>query len=160
MVIKMDKNPTRKKNRLENFNYSEKGDYFVTICVKDRKNVFWKNNYADIGEKDIHLFYNQNGNVADKIIQNINVKQKDNVNIEKFAIMPDHIHMIVSICQENNFSLENIVRFIKRQITIKTGLKDLWQKSFYDHIIRNQKDYDEVWEYIDANPRKKQEIFF
>ena len=93
----MDKKSTRKKNRLENFDYSEKGDYFVTICVKDRKNIFWKNNYADIDEKDIHLIYNQNGNVADKIIRNINITHKDNVNIEKFTIMPDHIHLILRI---------------------------------------------------------------
>ena len=151
----MDEKPTRKKNRLENFNYSEKGDYFVTICVKDRRNFFWKSNYKDILTKDSHMLYNKNGDIADKIIQNINITHKDNVNIEKFTIMPDHIHLLVYICQNNKISLENVVRLIKRQITTETGIKDLWQKNFYDHIIRNQKDYDEVWEYIDANPRKK-----
>ena len=142
----MDEKPIRKKNRLENFDYSEKGDYFVTICVKERRNIFWKNNYSHISDKDIRSFYNHNGNIADKIINNVNITLKDDVNIEKFTIMPDHIHLIVSICNDNNLSLENIVRFIKRQISIETGLKNLWQKSFYDHIIRNQKDYDEVWE--------------
>ena len=73
--------------------------------------------------------------------------------------MPDHIHMIVRIENGSMWAstptnkISNIVRSIKTLTTKEIG-KPIFQRSYYDHIIRNQEDYNEVWEYIENNPQK------
>ena len=78
-------------------------------------------------------------------------------------IMPDHIHMLLRIdCGTGNPSptLGNVIGWYKYQVTKQsnlqtaTGCGSIFQRSYYDHVIRNQQDYDEVWEYIENNPRK------
>lgn len=80
--------------------------------------------------------------------------------------MPDHLHFILNITERHiGRSLQYVMRFFKTMTTneyikgVKNNIlspfnKKLWQKSYYDHIIRNQEDYNEVWEYIDNNPKK------
>jgi len=73
--------------------------------------------------------------------------------------MPDHIHFIIEI--ENGSmrastptkNVSNIVRSIKTLATKEIG-KPIFQRSYYDHIIRNQQDHNDIWEYIENNPRK------
>ena len=77
--------PERKKNRLENYNYSENGAYFITICVKDRKKIL-----SDIVGDDAHIVPKRIGLIVEKYIKNAR-------EIEKYIIMPDHIHMIIRI---------------------------------------------------------------
>ena len=89
-----------------------------------------------------------------------------NISIDKYVIMPDHLHLIVTIKERHiGRSLPDIMKFFKTMTTneyirgVKNGEfppfeKNLWQKSYYDHVIRNQQDYNEVWEYIENNPTK------
>ncbi len=151
----MSEKPVRKKNRLKNYNYSTKGDYFITICANERKNIFWKRNYIESQTKNYFSLLNEKGKIIYNVINKANVIYKDKAIIEKFTIMPDHVHLIIHILQDNVVSVEQIIKNIKRYSTIEFGIKGLWQKGFYDHIIRNEKDYNEIWDYIDANPRKK-----
>ena len=93
------------------------------------------------------------GKEIEKSIHYIN----DNYNgvmVDKYAIMPNHIHLIVNI--ENSGGdgtppLQNIIGQLKSYTTNKFG-NILWQRSFHDHIIRGEKDYKKIWEYIDTNP--------
>ena len=89
----------------------------------------------------------------------------DNVLIDNYIIMPNHIHLIIRI--DNNgrtqygrtqFSptINRIIKQFKGSITKQIG-KPIWQKSFYDHIIRDEIDYQNVWKYIDENPMKWKE---
>ena len=80
--------------------------------------------------------------------------------------MPDHLHLIVTIQERHTGgSLPDVMQFFKTMTTndyirgVKAGAlvpfdKKLWQKSYYDHVIRNQQDYDETWQYIENNPSK------
>ena len=89
-----------------------------------------------------------------------------NIAIDKYVIMPDHLHLIVTIKERHaGRSLPDVMRFFKTMTTNDyiRGVKDgtltpfdgkLWQKSYYDHVIRNQQDYNEIWEYIENNPAK------
>ena len=156
----MDNKPSRKKNRLQNYDYSTKGDYFITICTNERKNIFWNENYKIIQAKNYLSLLNDNGNVVCKVISDANKVYENKAVIEKFVIMPDHIHLLVYIMNNGDVSIETIVRNIKRYSSLSLGCSDLWQKGFYDHIIRNEKDYDETWNYIDANPRKLTDNIF
>ena len=82
------------------------------------------------------------------------------VRIDKYCIMPDHIHMIVMIgdCTGKTSgrpqvapTLSSIIQQFKGSITKQIG-SPIWQKSFYDHIIRDEEDYENIWQYIDGNP--------
>ena len=89
-----------------------------------------------------------------------------NIAIDKYVIMPDHLHLIVTIKERHaGRSLPDVMRFFKTMTTNDyiRGVKDgtltpfdgkLWQKSYYDHVIRNQQDYNEIWQYIENNPTK------
>ncbi len=89
-----------------------------------------------------------------------------NIAIDKFMIMQDHLHFIITIHeQQPGQALPDVMRFFKTMTTndyirgVKSGVLapfegKLWQKSYYDHVIRNQQDYNETWEYIENNPTK------
>ncbi len=139
--------PQRKHNRLENFDYSQNDAYFITICVKDRKRIL-----CDIVGDDAHIVPKKYGTIIEKYILNV-------PEIEKYVIMPDHIHMIIRIDNGTMLAssptnrISNIVRSLKILTTKEIGAP-IFQRSYYDHIIRNEQDYNETWEYIENNPKK------
>lgn len=141
--------PERKNNRLKNYNYSANGAYFITVCVKDRKNLL-----CNIVGDDAHIVPSKYGLVVKKYIENIE-------QIEKYVIMPNHIHMIINIngamwASPPTKSISSIIRSLKTLVTKEIG-ESIFQRSFYDHIIRNEQDYLEIWNYIDTNPLKWKE---
>lgn len=151
----MDKNdlPKRKKIRLQGYDYSTAGAYFITVCVQNRRRIFWEFVGADIiRPNDIKL--SKYGLLVEIAIKNIS-KYYENLSIDNYCIMPDHIHLLISSTDGRMISAPTISRAIgqmKRWVSkeVKTSF---WQKSYYDHIIRNLKDYNENWEYIDRNPQ-------
>ncbi len=134
------------------------------------------------------------GKKIDKEVQKLNTVY-ENVTVDKYCIMPDHIHMIIFITPDecgrswragavslehwsgaNNAehrasearhgaktqfapTLSRIIKQFKGSITKQIGFS-FWQKSFNDRIIRNEKGYQEVWQYIDTNPLKWEEDCF
>ncbi|MBR7132415.1 MAG: transposase [Clostridia bacterium] len=99
-----------------------------------------------------HIVPKKCGSIVEKYIRNV-------PEIEKYIIMPDHIHMIIRIDNGTMWAssptkkVENIVRSIKILTTKELG-EALFQRSYHDHIIRNAQDYNEAWEYIENNPAK------
>ncbi len=92
--------------------------------------------------------------VCDKYINNINTIY-ENISVDKYVIMPNHIHLIISLCGTMRASspaknIENIIRSFKTMVTKEIG-KSIWQRSYNGHIIRGEKDYQKIWEYIDTN---------
>jgi len=160
--------PKRKPNRLKEYDYSAAGAYFITICTKNRQKLFWDN---AAGLPCIHL--SPIGKIVRQQIQDIE-SHYSNVKIDKYIIMPNHIHMIISISERINpfptasSDIPNIVGKFKAAVSRAVGkalmpseTPEIWQRSFHDHIIRNQKDYDEIWQYIDTNPAKwKNDCFY
>ena len=145
--------PKRKPNRLCEYDYSQNGAYFVTFCTQNRCRIL-----SSIVGDDAHIVPKPYGIVAEKYIRNV-------PEIEKYVIMPDHIHMIIRLDNGSMWAstptdrkpqhnrISNIVRSIKTLVTKEIG-KSIFQRSYYDHVIRNQQDYNEIWEYIENNPRK------
>ena len=78
--------------------------------------------------------------------------------MDKYVVMPNHIHGIITIDTECGPSLTKIIGQYKMAVTKKIHDKDpnqkVWQRSFYDHIIRNKEDYERIWLYIHGNPQK------
>lgn len=83
------------------------------------------------------------------------------VSVDYYVIMPDHLHLLISIHPDKDGrpmvapTVGNIVRQFKGAVTKQIG-KSIWQKSFYDHIVRNGDDYNETVEYIYQNPMRRQ----
>lgn len=145
--------PKRKKIRLDDYDYSSCGAYFVTLCVKDRAMFLW-NEEADITRPDKPRL-SQYGAIAEKAIFEIPAHY-ENVRVDKFCIMPNHIHMIVSIGGEESGrilsapTLSVVIGSMKRWVSKQVGFH-LWQKSYNDRIIRSEREYLEIWKYIDEN---------
>ena len=144
--------PKRKPTRLKGYDYSTPGAYFVTICTHSRQSIL---SNVIVGEGLCALPQNiltPIGIEIEKSIQYIN----DNyigISIDKYVIMPNHIHLIVSSDNSGGDGtppLQNIIGQLKSYTTNKYG-NTLWQRSYHDHIIRGDKDYQKIWEYIDTN---------
>jgi len=158
-VIKMNEYlPKRKPNRLRDYDYSQKGAYFITICVKDRKCILGNITIGDIA----HIQLSTIGKIVDNTIRNIPHIYNDAVSIEKYVIMPNHIHMIIMMPENVDGramrapTISTIINQMKGFVTKKVGYS-IWQKLFYDRIIRNQQEYEKTYEYIETNPSKWQE---
>ena len=87
--------PDRKKNRLENYDYSQNGAYFITICTRDRKKILSEIVGADT-IRPYEIILSQYGKIVDKAINNI-ANIYENISVDKYVIMPDHVHMILRI---------------------------------------------------------------
>ena len=135
--------PKRKANRLKGYDYSQNGAYFITICTEKRKNLL-----CDIVGDAAHSVPKPYGMITEKYIRNI-------PGLEKYVIMPNHVHMIVLVddLADSAQSISTMVRSLKTLVTKEIG-KPIFQRSFYDHVIRNDQDYREIWEYIENNPMK------
>ena len=146
--------PKRKPTRLKGYDYSTPGAYFITICVKERKELLSKIIAGDGNYSVPKNIVSQIGVMCDKYINNINVKY-ENVTVDKYVIMPNHIHLIILLhgtmrASSPTKSIENIIRSFKIMVTKEIG-KSIWQRSYHDHIIRCECDYQKIWEYIDTN---------
>lgn len=161
--------PNRKPMRLKDYDYSQNGAYFITICTKDRQPLLWENVYMNteyvgadiIRPNDVKL--NEYGKIVETAILSIS-KYYPNCNVDKYVIMPEHIHIILMLneCKNGRMvsaptkSIKTIIGQMKRWVSKEIGVS-IWQKSYYDHIIRDENDYLTKWRYIENNPLKRLE---
>ena len=166
---------SRKGTRLKEYNYSENGAYFITICTHNRKQIL-SNIIVGTGVLDcpkIKLL--KYGEIADKYIKQLN-DFYDNISVDKYVIMPDHIHLLLNVqngqsgtpvptninlkIDNKNSQVAKFVSTFKRFCNKEYG-KNIWQSRYYDHVIRNQADYNEIWQYIENNPvRWREDTFY
>ena len=168
--------PQRKQSRLGCFDYSESGSYFITICTEGRRKILSEiaagAGFPDSPEVTCHLL--NSGKIAEKGIQEMN-HHYDDISVDCYVIMPDHVHLLLSLTKKSglsgrpaptasgrpaptaespcNSAVSRFVGTFKRFTNREIGEK-IWQRSFYDHVIRNPQDYAQIWNYIEDNPRK------
>ena len=154
--------PTRKKNRLESYDYSQNGAYFITICTKDRKCILSTIVGATLGRPACTHLTNV-GRIVEQAIFRIPKSYQD-VRLEKYVIMPNHIHLLLMI--DTLHGRPRVAPTVSRIVQQTKGLATkligyhVFQKSFHDRIIRNDAEYDMIWEYIDTNPARWQQDCF
>lgn len=154
--------PKRKNIRLNDYNYSSNGAYFITICTKNKENLLWKNVGANCVRPLEQLPLSKIGIVIENEIYKLNTVY-ENIKVDKYQIMPNHIHLIIFIYEDSNGrtqfapTISRIIKQFKGSITKQIEFS-IWQKSFYDRIIRNEKEYQSVWNYIHNNPLKYLEV--
>ncbi len=153
----------RKRNRLLHFDYSRPGIYFITMCTYRRKGFFGC-------IENSRMVLSRSGEIAEECWKEI-PRHISGVRLDEFAIMPNHIHGIIIIEKKvsNNFFpgeesydptkmlIPIIVQQFKSAVTrkIRFTLGDFsfgWQRSFYDHIVRNERAFFNIRKYIAENP--------
>lgn len=146
--------PQRKRMRLPDYDYSLNGAYFVTICTHNKANLFGRTEERSLAHRVIDHAFQET--LADF----------PSVRCPKYVIMPNHFHGIIMLeDQYGNQDLRQFIQVFKSKSTVIYGQyvkrgylppfeQKIWQRSFYDHIIRNERDYLEIWQYIENNPRK------
>ena len=144
---------------MSEYDYNSIGAYFITICVKDKQKIL--SHIVGDGALDVpKVELTHIGKIVDKYIRSTN--NIENVTVDKYVIMPNHIHILVSITADKrdveapsptNKLIPRVVSALKRLSNREIGYI-IFQRSYYDHIIRNRHDYDAAWQYIDENPIK------
>ena len=142
---------------IENYDHSTPGAYFITVCTANREKIFRSDRRGELrSPADVPL--SDTGIIVDNEIQKLNTIY-DAVHVDKYCIMPDHIHLILRIESDIDGrmisapTVSTVIGSMKRWVSRQIG-RPIWQKSFYDHGIRNQQDYNEIWQYIENNPLK------
>lgn len=155
----------RRSIRLRNYDYSQAGAYFVTICTQGRECLFGK-----ITDGIMRL--NTAGGIAAKCWQDVPLHFPHAV-LDTWTIMPNHVHGIIVIERRvgaKNFSpLQNgtsktigsMVRGFKIGVTKwmrrNTPVFSVWQRNYWEHIIRDEPEWHCIREYIQTNPARWQE---
>lgn len=161
----------RKPLRLPQQNYAAPGVYFITICTKNRRPCLWQpsadGTYAparDAVPVGAHSArppaappLSSTGEIVQRAIANIPAHYPS-LSIDHYIIMPNHIHILLRVSQTNGRTLcaptiSRIIKHLKEYVTKQLG-EPIWQRSFYDHIIRDEQDYRNKYEYITDNPRR------
>ena len=150
--------PKRKDPRLKGFDYSSTGAYFLTICTQNRKNIL----SMIVGEGSPLPRLSPYGKIAESWIQKIPEKYPE-VSVDRYVIMPNHIHVLLSIAKDGGRgdpspTVDAVIGWLKYQITKEINAlqgsvgEKIFQRSFFDHIVRNRDDYYEICKYIHENP--------
>ena len=164
--MKYDPNKHHRRSiRLKGHDYSQAAAYFVTICTQDRMCLF-----GDVVDDEMRL--NEAGRVAQECWLGIPI-HFPHVALDAFVIMPSHVHGIIVIADTagaKDFSpLQNamplrspsrtigsIVRGFKIGVTkwfrTHADIYSIWQRDYYEHIIRNDESLNRIRQYILDNP--------
>lgn len=153
--------PNRKPNRLTHFDYSQPGYYFITICTKNHHSILRRG--AQCAPAPLPPLTSA-GLAAERFLLEIPVHYPM-ISVDHYVVMPNHVHLILVITAGHIGTdgrtmcaptVSRVVRGWKEAVTKQIGVS-IWQKSFHDHIIRNETDYLRIWNYIDTNPAKWRE---
>jgi len=164
----------RRSIRLKGYDYTKAGWYFITVCTKNRENLF---SNIENGK----LILNELGKIARNEWLMTAVIRK-NVELDEYLIMPDHIHGIIHIVDEDSKgtascaptvpsqteqfgkpvpnSIPTIIRSYKSAVTRHINISrqtpgvPVWQRNYYEHIIRDEPELNRVRKYIIENPLK------
>ena len=158
----MDALPFRKTIRLPQMNYTQNGAYFVTTCLKPRIPLL--GSVVGAGPRPARVELTSFGKIVEETWLDL-PNHNCNMTLGPFVVMPDHVHGILILEGRAGLgpaptALSEIMRqfktFSARRINAlrKTPGAPLWQRSYYEHVIRNQQDLDETAAYILGNPAR------
>ena len=151
--------PRRTHPRLKDFDYSQSGAYFLTVCTREKQPLFGSVGRDDLGAPCTNL--SNLGAIVERYIRSI-PDAYSNVVLEKYVVMPNHIHLLLRVTGPAGGApgssrptqlVPRMIAALKRFINREAG-RQLWQSSYYDHVIRNEEDFLRTWAYMDENPAK------
>ncbi len=156
-----DQKYPRRKNSLRKpgWDYRNGGCYFITFCTYKRICYF------ELGNKEVHQ-------IIEKIVARLPFFRGSwNIEVVDWVLMPNHIHLLVyldagydheSVSQPNNahLSIGAIIGTLKRRISkeikphLPAGIENIWQRGYYDRIVRNETEFNAIQAYIQQNPAR------
>ena len=160
----------RRSIRLKEYDYSQSGAYFVTICTQDRECIF-----SEIADGQIIL--NDAAKMVDEKWRELKIRFP-HIELDEYVIMPNHLHGIITVgagssCPDETMetacsdgrenrapTLGQIVAYFKYQTTKQinaarnVGIQRLWQRNYYERVIRDEDELNVVRQYIIDNPAK------
>ena len=159
----MNNLPRRKRLRLKDYDYSQNGAYFVTICTHKKANLLAD---VDIVGADLRVRPNIAGQM---VLQKLNMLEQkfDGIILDYHCVMPNHIHFIIfNYAQAGGHAgspLQTVIQWFKTQTTneyikmvksriLKPFDERVWQRSYYEHVVRCEQDLFEIRKYIEGNP--------
>jgi len=141
----------RRSIRLQGYDYSQAGAYYITIVVHGRECILGEF-VGDAAEIQLNQF----GQIVQRAWFDL-PKHYPHIQLGSFCIMPNHVHAVIIIVATGH-PLSEIVRAFKsfsaRRINEirKTPGIPVWQRNYYEHIIRNAEEHNRIHLYIEANP--------
>ena len=150
----MEELPKRKKGRLTGYDYSANGSYYITVCTRDKQHILGHSVGGGVLDAPYVRLSKCGAMVRDTLLEMDAFY--DEITIHHYVIMPNHVHLLLLIQGDGRAlrapTVSNIVQQLKSCVT-KHLHHPIWQKSFHDHVIRTQTDYETIWLYIDSNPQ-------
>ena len=157
--------PERKPIRLPDYDYSSPGAYFVTICTQGRRCILSRIAVGADALGGPLLQLTEIGKIVEKTI--LATERIEGLHVDNYVIMPNHIHMILRIdanvwrsdngppraSAPTEAKIPSAVGALKRLVHRRVG-RQIFQRSYHEHVIRDEADLRAIWEYIDANPGK------
>lgn len=142
--------PVRKHTRLWEYDYSQPGYYFITICTQNRQPLFWfgSNQLSFLGQLALNCLKELPAHIS-------------GLGLDEHCVMHDHIHAILILksvgppymaADRSKQTLSRAIQQYKAAVTRRSGQKGIWQSGYYDHVIRNDYDLEETRQYIRNNP--------
>ena len=170
-----NKYPQRKALRLPDYDYSQNGCYFITLLTDRKRWLFGTYNVRAIHEspvrftKDKCINLNENGKICKKHIGNLSNRFPE-VDVINCIIMPNHIHLLLMIHGNSirairesplqRSTLSKIIGYLKMNISkeihsASSNSEKIWHRNYYDRVIRNQREFENCWNYIEYNALKE-----
>lgn len=163
----MSKSPgsyRRKQNRYPGYDYSNPGEYYVTLCTENRLPLF-----GEVINSEVAL-----NEIGDMIVEEWNSlpERFPGVELDAMIVMPDHLHGVIVLGADPAVprlpKLSDVIRYFKGRSTHRYLAniraknwpaleRRLWQQRFYDRIVRNAADQDQIRDYIEGNPARWEE---
>lgn len=160
--------PQRRHPRLHEYDYGQDGVYFVTICTHKRSHLFGEIE----GDARVGAHLRVRPHRPDRLVEEwlFELERKfPETHLDAYVIMPNHIHFLLR--KETppgahiGAPLPEIVKWFKTQTTnayiraVKAGSyppfdQHIWQRNYYEHVVRSEADYLAIWQYIAENPLK------
>ena len=164
-MMEMEKElPKRKDTRLKGFDYSSPGAYFITFCTHNRRNTL--SHIVGAIHESSEAKLTEYGIILDHVINNLPTHLK--ATVDRYVIMPNHVHIIVVITDDEALRairesplrvrsiLSKTIGYIKmntsENIRKLYDAEKIWQRGFHDHVVRDRTDYERIVKYIYENP--------
>jgi REP element-mobilizing transposase RayT len=133
----------RRSLRLAGFDYSSVGWYFITICTARR--------VSTLGVVESGVVQLSSAGAAAKACLLDIPLHHDGVALDSHVVMPNHVHAVIALGSPGT-TLGIVVATYKAAVSRNLGARGLWQRGYYDHVIREDADLERIREYIETNP--------
>ena len=152
--------PIRKSPRLKGYDYNQNGAYFITICTDERRLLL--SEVIGTPPTDIKLRFTPYGSIVKQVIEAL--PQEFGITLDAYVIMPNHVHLLFMMLQqtehhsqtEKRSYLSKIIGYLKMNVSKEIHRihpnEIVWQRSYHDKIVRDEKQYLRIWKYIEENP--------